>query len=35
MSLSPRELLAFGQLYLDHGVHRGTRILDADWVDRT
>jgi CubicO group peptidase (beta-lactamase class C family) len=32
MSLSPRDLLAFGRLYMEDGVHEGRRILPADWV---
>ena len=32
LQLRPRELLAFGQMYLDHGVWRGKRIVPASWV---
>jgi CubicO group peptidase (beta-lactamase class C family) len=30
--LRPRELLAFGQLYLDRGIWQGKRIIPASWV---
>jgi CubicO group peptidase (beta-lactamase class C family) len=30
--LRPRELLAFGQLYLDHGSRHGRRVVPASWV---
>lgn len=32
MRLSPRELLRFGQLYLDGGRHDGRQVLPASWV---
>jgi CubicO group peptidase (beta-lactamase class C family) len=32
LQLRPRELLAFGQMYLDRGVWRGKRIVPASWV---
>lgn len=30
--MRPRDMLKFGQLYLDHGVWHGHRIVDASWV---
>ena len=30
--LRPRELLAFGQMYLNHGTWHGTQIVPASWV---
>jgi CubicO group peptidase (beta-lactamase class C family) len=30
--LRPRELLAFGQLYLDHGSRHGRRVVPVSWV---
>ena len=32
MHLTPRQLLGFGQLYLDRGVVNGKRILSEDWI---
>lgn len=31
--LKPRDMLKFGELYLNGGVYGGVRILDQDWVD--
>ena len=31
--LRPRDMLKLGELYLNHGVYQGRRILDADWID--
>lgn len=35
LALTPRDFLAFGQLYLDRGVHDGESIVPADWVQRS
>ncbi len=32
MELTPRQMLAFGELYLNDGEHRGARVLPAQWV---
>jgi CubicO group peptidase (beta-lactamase class C family) len=33
--LRPRDLLKFGQLYLDRGMWQGTRLVDAGWLTRS
>jgi CubicO group peptidase (beta-lactamase class C family) len=33
MYLSPREMLAFGQLYLDRGRAKGRQVVPAAWID--
>ncbi len=35
MSLRPRDLLAFGELYRTGGVSDGQRILSRDWIDES
>ncbi len=35
MSLTPRGMLRFGQLYLNDGRIRGQQILPSDWIDRS
>lgn len=33
MLMSPRALLAFGELYRNRGLHKGVRVLPKSWVD--
>jgi len=35
LSLTPRGMLRFGQLYLNGGHFRGEQILPSDWIDRS
>ena len=32
MEMTPRQMLAFGELYLNQGVHEGRQIIPRDWV---
>ena len=32
MEMTPRQMLAFGELYLNQGVHEGRQIIPTDWV---
>lgn len=32
MEITPRQMLAIGEMYLNNGMHEGQRILDEDWV---
>jgi len=33
MEMTPRDMLAFGQMYLDKGQYRGRQVIPSDWVD--
>ena len=33
MSMTPRQMIAFGELYLHHGRARGRDVVPAEWVD--
>jgi CubicO group peptidase (beta-lactamase class C family) len=35
MEITPRQMLAFGQLYLNNGLHKDQRILSSDWVQQS
>jgi len=35
MEITPRQMLAFGQLYLNNGLYQDTRILSSDWVSQS
>lgn len=35
MSLSPEALLAFGQMYLNEGMHNGKQVVPKEWVDES
>lgn len=35
MEMTPRQMLRFGQLYLNDGSYRGQQIVSADWVSRS
>jgi CubicO group peptidase (beta-lactamase class C family) len=33
MRMTPRDMLTFGEMYRNGGVHEGRRILPAEWID--
>jgi CubicO group peptidase (beta-lactamase class C family) len=33
MLMTPRQMIAFGELYLNRGVYNGKRIVPEDWID--
>ena len=33
MELTPRQMLAFGQLFLDGGEYRGRHVVSPEWID--
>jgi CubicO group peptidase (beta-lactamase class C family) len=33
MELTPRQMLAFGELYLNEGLHNGRRVIPGNWID--
>ncbi len=33
MEITPRQMLAFGQLYLNDGIHEGERVISEEWVE--
>ncbi len=35
MEMTPRQMLAFGELYLNKGVHEGRQIIPTDWVKQS
>ncbi len=35
MEITPRQMLAFGELYLNNGQYNNERIVSADWVQRS
>ena len=35
MLMTPRQMLTFGELYLNDGVHAGTRVVSANWVKKS
>lgn len=35
MAMTPRQMLAFGELYRNGGVHEGRRVLSKDWIERS
>jgi CubicO group peptidase (beta-lactamase class C family) len=35
MEWTPRQMLAFGELYLNNGVHEGEQILPEEWVEQS
>jgi len=35
MAMTPRQMLAFGELYRNGGMHEGRRVLSKDWIERS
>lgn len=35
MEMTPRGMLAFGELYLNQGMHAGRQVISADWISRS
>lgn len=35
MEITPRQMLAFGELYLNNGQYNNTQIVSTDWVERS
>jgi len=35
MAMTPRQMLTFGELYRNGGLHEGRRVLSEDWIERS